>query len=75
MVIGPSTATATASAAGTISATVRSAASAMYPIAAGPRADPPRIFAATVGEIGPLRGAAEIAFDTILHPEWLRARI
>ncbi|MEU7823121.1 ROK family protein [Catellatospora sp. NPDC049133] len=39
------------------------------------RADPPRILAATVGEIGPLRGAAEIAFDTILQPEWIRARI
>jgi predicted NBD/HSP70 family sugar kinase len=39
------------------------------------RAEPPRILAGTVGEIGPLRGAAEIAFDTILNPERLRARL
>ncbi|MDI6100200.1 ROK family protein [Actinoplanes sp. NEAU-A12] len=39
------------------------------------RADPPRILAGTVGEIGPLRGAAEIAFDTILSPGWLRTRL
>jgi len=39
------------------------------------RADPPRILAGTVGEIGPLRGAAEIAFDAILDPEWLRLRL
>ncbi len=39
------------------------------------RAEPPRILAGTVGEIGPLRGAAEIAFDTILAPEWLQMRL
>jgi len=39
------------------------------------RAEPPRILAGTVGEIGPLRGAAEIAYDTILNPEWLRLRL
>jgi predicted NBD/HSP70 family sugar kinase len=38
------------------------------------RAEPPRILAGTVGEIGPLRGAAEIAFDEILHPDRLRPR-
>ncbi|TDC40013.1 ROK family protein [Micromonospora sp. KC213] len=39
------------------------------------RARPPRILAGTVGELGPLRGAAEIAFDAVLHPEWLRTRL
>jgi len=39
------------------------------------RAETPRILAGTVGEIGPLRGAAEIAFDAILNTEWLRARL
>jgi predicted NBD/HSP70 family sugar kinase len=39
------------------------------------RAAPPRILAGAVGETGPLRGAAEIAFDTILHPDWLRTRL
>jgi predicted NBD/HSP70 family sugar kinase len=39
------------------------------------RAKPPRILAGTVGEAGPLRGAAEIAFDAILSPEWLQARL
>lgn len=39
------------------------------------RADAPRITAGTVGEIGPLRGAAEIAFDEILTPEWLGAAL
>jgi predicted NBD/HSP70 family sugar kinase len=39
------------------------------------RARPPRILAGTVGDLGPLRGAAEIAFDTILSPEWLRERL
>jgi len=39
------------------------------------RTEPPGILAGTVGEIGPLRGAAEIAFDAILNPEWLRARL
>ncbi|MEU4387059.1 ROK family protein [Promicromonospora sp. NPDC023805] len=39
------------------------------------RARPPRILAATVGDLGPLRGAAEIAFDAILNPEWLRERL
>ncbi|WP_033337834.1 ROK family protein [Catenuloplanes japonicus] len=39
------------------------------------RATPPRILAGTVGEIGPLRGAAEIAFDAVLHPDELRKRL
>jgi predicted NBD/HSP70 family sugar kinase len=39
------------------------------------RGTPPRILAGTVGETGPLRGAAEIAFDTIVSPGWLRARL
>lgn len=39
------------------------------------RARPPRILAGTVGDLGPLRGAAEIAFDMVLDPEWLRARL
>ncbi|WP_232805694.1 ROK family transcriptional regulator [Glycomyces xiaoerkulensis] len=39
------------------------------------RAEPPRIVEGTVGEIGPLRGAAEVAFDAILTPEWLRRRL
>ena len=39
------------------------------------RAEPPRILAGTVGEVGPLRGAAEIAFDTALSPAWLRTRL
>jgi predicted NBD/HSP70 family sugar kinase len=39
------------------------------------RAEPPRILAGTVGETGPLRGAAEIAYDTILNPDWLRQRL
>ncbi len=38
------------------------------------RAEAPRIVAGTVGEIGPLTGAAEIAFDAVLTPEWLRTR-
>jgi predicted NBD/HSP70 family sugar kinase len=36
------------------------------------RADPPRILPGTVGAAGPLRGAAEVAFDTILTPSFLR---
>ncbi|MEU4363574.1 ROK family protein [Promicromonospora sp. NPDC023987] len=39
------------------------------------RARPPRILAGTAGDLGPLRGAAEIAFDKILEPEWLRLRL
>ena len=39
------------------------------------RAAPPRILAGTVGDTGPLRGAAEIAFDTVLTPGWLRTRL
>jgi predicted NBD/HSP70 family sugar kinase len=39
------------------------------------RARPPRILAGTVGDLGPLRGAAEIAFDAVLNPEWLRERL
>ncbi|GAB3661403.1 ROK family transcriptional regulator [Glycomyces tarimensis] len=38
------------------------------------RAEPPRIVVGTVGAVGPLRGAAEIAFDAILTPAWLRRR-
>ena len=38
------------------------------------RTEPPRIVAGTVGATGPLRGAAEIAFDTILTPDWVGAR-
>jgi predicted NBD/HSP70 family sugar kinase len=39
------------------------------------RATPPRIVAGTVGEVGPLWGAAETAFDTVLTPDWLRTRL
>ncbi|GIF41790.1 ROK family protein [Actinoplanes xinjiangensis] len=39
------------------------------------RAEPPSILAGTVGEASPLRGAAELAFDTILTPAWLQARL
>ncbi|WP_035704201.1 ROK family protein [Glycomyces tenuis] len=39
------------------------------------RAEAPRIVAGTVGGIGPLRGAAEVAFDEVLTPEWLGARL
>lgn len=39
------------------------------------RSEAPRIVAGTVGDVGPLRGAAEIAFDTVLTPEWLGARL
>ncbi|WP_460541100.1 ROK family protein [Glycomyces halotolerans] len=39
------------------------------------RADPPRIVEGTVGEIGPLRGAAEVAFDAVLTAEWLGERL
>ncbi|WP_207916892.1 ROK family protein [Micromonospora sp. KC723] len=39
------------------------------------RAQPPRILAGTVGEAGPLRGAAETAFDAVLSAGWLRGRI
>lgn len=38
-------------------------------------AEPPRIMAGTVGETSPLRGAAEIVFDTVLTPEWLRTHL
>ncbi|WP_035738617.1 ROK family protein [Glycomyces arizonensis] len=39
------------------------------------RSEAPPIVAGTVGEIGPLRGAAEIAFDEVLTPEWLGSRL
>lgn len=39
------------------------------------RSRPPRLLAGTVGEMGPLRGAAEIAWDAILTPEWVGARL
>lgn len=39
------------------------------------RSEAPRIVAGTVGEVGPLRGAAEIAFDAILTPEWIGSRL
>ncbi|MQM24428.1 ROK family protein [Glycomyces albidus] len=39
------------------------------------RTDPPRIVAGTVGEAGPLTGAAEIAWDAILTEEWVRRRL
>lgn len=39
------------------------------------RDEPPKIVAGTIGEQGPLRGAAEIAWDAILTPEWLRNRL
>jgi len=38
------------------------------------RAEAPRIVAGTVGDLGPLRGAGEIAFDAILTPEWVNGR-
>ncbi|SDD18285.1 ROK family protein [Glycomyces harbinensis] len=39
------------------------------------RDEPPRIAAGTMGEAGPLTGAAEIAWDAILTPVWLRERL
>ncbi|MCD0444567.1 ROK family transcriptional regulator [Glycomyces sp. A-F 0318] len=39
------------------------------------RDEPPRITAGTVGAAGPLTGAAEIAWDVILSPEWVRERL
>jgi predicted NBD/HSP70 family sugar kinase len=39
------------------------------------RDEPPKIVAGTVGAAGPLQGAAEIAWDAILAPEWLRERL
>jgi predicted NBD/HSP70 family sugar kinase len=39
------------------------------------RDEPPQIVAGTVGEQGPLRGAAEIAWDAILDPDRLRERL
>lgn len=39
------------------------------------RDEPPRIAAGTVGAAGPLTGAAEIAWDVILSPEWVRERL
>ncbi|MCH7231927.1 ROK family transcriptional regulator [Glycomyces sp. L485] len=39
------------------------------------RGEPPRIAEGTVGEIGPLRGAAEIAFDAVLTSDWLKRRL
>lgn len=39
------------------------------------RDEPPRIVAGTVGAAGPLTGAAEIAWDAILAPAWVRPRL
>jgi predicted NBD/HSP70 family sugar kinase len=39
------------------------------------RDEPPRITAGTMGEAGPLTGAAEIAWDAILSPEWVKERL
>jgi len=39
------------------------------------RGDPPRIVAGTVGAAGPLTGAAEIAWDAILNPEWVKEQL
>ncbi|GAB4006729.1 hypothetical protein GCM10029992_58460 [Glycomyces albus] len=39
------------------------------------RSRPPRLLAGTVGDLGPLTGAAEVAFDAILTPEWVRNRL
>jgi predicted NBD/HSP70 family sugar kinase len=39
------------------------------------RDEPPRIVAGTVGAAGPLTGAAEIAWDAIIDPGWLRDRL
>ncbi|MCC3762039.1 ROK family transcriptional regulator [Glycomyces sp. TRM65418] len=39
------------------------------------RDEPPTIMAGTVGEQGPLRGAAEMAWDAILDPDRLRERL
>jgi predicted NBD/HSP70 family sugar kinase len=38
------------------------------------RDEPPRIVPGTVGDAGPLTGAAEIAWDAILTPEWVKSR-
>lgn len=39
------------------------------------RDEPPRILAGTVGEAGPLTGAAEIAWDALLDPDWVRRHL
>jgi predicted NBD/HSP70 family sugar kinase len=39
------------------------------------RDDPPQVIAGTVGEAGPLTGAAEIAWDAILTEDWVRHRL
>lgn len=39
------------------------------------RDEPPRIVPGTVGEAGPLTGAAEIAWDAILDPVWVKDRL
>ncbi|WP_158630282.1 ROK family transcriptional regulator [Glycomyces terrestris] len=39
------------------------------------RGEPPRIVAGTVGEAGPLTGAAEIAWDAILAPDRVKDRL
>lgn len=39
------------------------------------RDEPPKIVAGTVGTAGPLTGAAEIAWDAMITPEWLRGRL
>ncbi|HEX2144739.1 MAG TPA: ROK family transcriptional regulator [Glycomyces sp.] len=39
------------------------------------RDEPPKIVPGTVGERGPLQGAAEIAWDAILNAEWVKGRL
>jgi predicted NBD/HSP70 family sugar kinase len=39
------------------------------------RDEPPKIVAGKLGEAGPLRGAAEIAWDAILNAGWVKARL
>ncbi|MFG3340121.1 ROK family protein [Glycomyces sp. NPDC048151] len=39
------------------------------------RSEPPRIVAGKLGEAGPLRGAAEIAWDAILNADWVKDRL
>ncbi|WP_205323937.1 ROK family transcriptional regulator [Glycomyces sp. YM15] len=39
------------------------------------RNEPPTITAGRLGEAGPLRGAAEVAWDAILNADWVKARL
>jgi predicted NBD/HSP70 family sugar kinase len=39
------------------------------------RDEPPKIMAGTLGARGPLTGAAEIAWDAILDPDWVKDRL